>query len=178
MKNSVKVAVCGICTALSTVLMFLGGITYVFSYVVPIILGVLMLMINKTFGKSYAFTVYFATFALSMIIVTEKESVLLYGLFFGYYPIIKPSIEKIKSKFLQIVLKLLLFNFAVALIEVLSFYVFGIPFYEKGKIGLLGFIILFAVLMNVMFASFEFLLKNYYKLYEYKLEPKIKKLFK
>ena len=42
LKNSVKTAVGGLCAALSIVLMFLGGISSVFVYAVPMLLGTLM----------------------------------------------------------------------------------------------------------------------------------------
>ena len=50
MKNSVKIAVCGLSTALSVVLMFVCGFFYSLTYVAPLVLGFLMLMICKTFG--------------------------------------------------------------------------------------------------------------------------------
>lgn len=94
MKTSIKAAVCGICTALSVVLMFLGGIFSVLLYVVPMILGILMIMLQRTFGKGFAVTVYAATSILSLIIAPEKEMVLMYALFFGYYPMVLPYLEK------------------------------------------------------------------------------------
>lgn len=47
LKNSVKTAVGGLCAALSIVLMFLGGISSVFVYAVPMLLGTLMCMLKK-----------------------------------------------------------------------------------------------------------------------------------
>ena len=157
--------------------MFLGGILYVFAYVTPMLLGILMLMLNKTFGKSCALTTYAAVSVLSLILVTEKESVLLYAFFFGYYPIIKVKLDCVKSKLLQIMSKGLLFNVALAAVELLSFYAFGIPFFEDGQSSV-WIIAAFAAAMNVIFIMFEFLLNKYYILYEKRLEPQIKKIFK
>lgn len=177
MKNSYKIAVCGMCTALSVVLMFLGGVLYIFSYTTPILLGLIMMMINKTFGKSSTITTYFASSVLSMILVTDKESVLLYILFFGYYPILKNKIDLLKSKFLRVLLKFIMFNIALAGAELLSYYVFGISFFEDGSKSV-WIVLAFTAAMNIIFLMFEFLLNRYYILYVSKFEPKIKKLFK
>ncbi len=177
MKKSYKIAVCGICTALSVLLMFLGGVLYIFTYTMPLLLGLLMLMLNKTFGKSCALITYVSVSILSMILVTDKEGVLLYILFFGYYPVIKARLDTVKFKPLRAIAKLLLFNFALAGTELLAFYVFNIPFFEDGSKSI-WIIVAFAVAMNAVFVMYEFLLNKYFILYEKRLEPKIKKLFK
>lgn len=177
MKKSYKIAFCGMFAALSVVLMFLGGILYVFSYTTPILLGIIMLMINKTFGKSSALITYFSVSVLSMILVSDRESVLLYVLFFGHYPILKNKIDLIKSKFLRVLIKFLLFNIAFAAAELLSYYVFGIPFFEDG-VKSVWIVAAFTAAMNVIFVMFEFLLNKYFIFYVSKLEPKIKKLLK
>ena len=92
LKNSVKTAVGGLCAALSIVLMFLGGISSVFVYAVPMLLGTLMCMLKKTFGARCAIGVYISVSILSFVLVADKECVLMYALFFGYYPIIKDSV--------------------------------------------------------------------------------------
>lgn len=177
MKKSTKIAVCGMCTALSVVLMFVGGLLYVFTYVVPMLMGIVMAMINKTFGRSSALTIYFATTVLSLLLVSEKECVLMYALFFGYYPVIRPYLDKIKSKVGRVIVKFVIFNVAVALVEILSVYVFGIPFFD-GEIASYWLVIVFAVAMNIIFLMYEYVLKNFLKIYEAKIEPKVKKLFK
>lgn len=177
MKPAVKAAVCGVCTALSVALMFLGGITYIFSYVVPVVLGILLIMLKRTFGKGSAFTVYIATSLLSLLLVPEKETVLLFALFFGYYPIIKSSLDKIKPKALSLFVKLIIFNASVLVIELLCVYAFGIPFFEDGVFSA-AMLISFAVLMNVVFILYEYVLKIYLALYIKKFEKRVKRFFK
>lgn len=177
MKPSVKVATCGICTALSVVLLFFGGTIYIFSYAVPIVLGVLMILLKKTLTISSAVSVYVATSILSFIIVPDKETVLLYVLFFGYYPIIKSSLDKIKPKFLSVVLKILLFNISLVVVELLCVYVFGIPFFENGAFSVF-ILISFIVLMNVLFAMYEYILKYSLILYVMKYEKRVVRLLK
>lgn len=168
---------CGLCTALSVVLMFLGGTVYIFAYVVPMLLGIIMSMIKKTLGNGSAVSVYISTSVLSFILVSDKECVLMYALFFGYYPIIKPYLEKIKPSVLSFLLKFAVFNISVFVIEVLCVYVFRIPFFENGGFSKV-IVIAFAAAMNVIFALYDFMLKHYLILYQSRLENRIKNIFK
>ena len=173
-KKSLRVAMCGLAAALSVTLMFLGGVVYVFAYAVPMLLGLISVMIKKSFGTSSAVFVYIAVSVLSFILVPEKESVLMFVLFFGYYPIIRESFEKIKSKVIRLILKLILFNASLAAIELLCVFVFGIPFFEDGLFSW-GLLIGFAAAMNFVFIMYDFLLKTFLILYEKKIEKRIKK---
>jgi len=177
LKNSYKIAVSGVCTDLSVVLMFLGSMLYVFSYAVPVMLGLLMMMLHKTFGKKCAFITFFSVSLLSLILVAEKEGVLLYILFFGYYPVIKPRLDLLKSGLLRALCKICLFNAALISAELLAYYAFRIPFFEGSGSHAL-FAAVFTGAMNIIFILYEFMLNSYYTLYVNRLEPKIKKMFK
>lgn len=177
LKKSVMVAFCGMAAALSVALMFAGSLFYVFAYAIPMLLGIVVFMINKTFGKGYAIYVFIAVSVLSMLFVPDKETVLMYALFFGYYPIIKPYIEKIKVKGLSLILKLLIFNLSVLIIETLCVKLFNIPFFDDGVFSK-SMLIFFAVAMNLCFVMYEGFLKNFKIIYERKIEPRILKALK
>lgn len=100
----------------------------------------------------------------------------MYVMFFGFYPIIYDGLNKIKISPLKIAVKFLIFNTAIFAAQFLLVYVFGIPFLEEGEGKWL--IALFAVLMNVLFVMYDRILTALTKLYEIKLEKKIKKFFK
>ena len=177
MKKSVKAAFCGMAAALSVALMFAGSLFYIFAYAIPMLLGIIVLMINKTFGRGVAFYVYLAVSVLSMLFVPDKEAVLMYAFFFGYYPIIKPYIEKIKVKLLPTALKYLLFNASVFVIEILCVKVFGIPFFYDGVFSK-SMLVFFTVAMNLCFVMYEFFLEKFKIIYERKIEPRIIKALK
>lgn len=176
-KNSVRVAVCGLASALCVTLMFFGGVVYIFAYAVPMLLGLVSVMIKKSFGTISAVFVYIAVSLLSLMLVPEKESVMMFVFFFGYYPIIRESFEKIKSKAIRFILKLILFNASLAVIELICVFVFGIPFFEDGVFSwwlLIGF----AAAMNFVFVMYDILLRMFLFIYEKKIENRIKKYFK
>lgn len=174
MKNSLKIAVCAVFTAMSVVLLFIGGAAFVLVYLMPMITSLLMIILRKTFGVSAAMITYTATSILSFMLVPDRECMLMYVLFFGYYPVIYPSLEKIKA--LKWAVKFLIFNSMAALIQFALIYVFGIPFLEEGE-GIF-IIVIFAALMNILFVIYDFVIKNTFLLYEKKLEKRIKKYFK
>ncbi|MCD7722434.1 MAG: hypothetical protein LUH82_00575 [Clostridiales bacterium] len=177
MKASLKAAACGLVTAASVVLMFLGGVLYIFSYAVPVVLGVLLYMFKKTFKTQCAAAVYVSTCVLSLLFVPEKECVLMYILFFGYYPLFKEKLDKIRPAFLKWLVKLAVFNISIFIIELLCVVIFNIEFFDGGVFSS-SMLAIFAVCMNILFLTYEFLLKYYLILYEKKLEKKIKSIFR
>ncbi|MGN0521560.1 MAG: hypothetical protein ACI4IQ_02855 [Eubacterium sp.] len=176
MKNAARLAVCGISTALSVVLLFLGGISSIFAYAVPMLVGLFMIMIKTTFGSSSAWITFTATSILAFFLVAEKECMLMYVLFFGFYPIIQPDLNKIKFTPLRVLLKLVIFNAMLTVTQLILVYAFGIPFLEEGEGKIV--IIIFAVLMNIIFIINDKLLTVLYVLYKCKIEKRIKNLFK
>lgn len=177
MRYSSSVAVAGVFSAMFIVLMFVGGLFSVSTYAVPLILGVILYCLNKTFGTKTAFAVYAAVSVLSMLLLTNKECALMFALNFGYYPLIKNALDKLKSKALQWLLKLLIFNASVAAVELICIYVFHIPFFENEKFSWF-LLLLYAFLMNVVFVMFDLFLGVFIKIYSLRFEGKIKKLFK
>jgi len=60
--------------------------------------------------------IYVVCSALGMLLLPDKSAPLLYAMFFGYYPIVKSLIERIKPSVLQWVLKLFVLNAALTII--------------------------------------------------------------
>lgn len=176
MSPASKAAMCGMCTALSVLLLFLGGVLTIFAYICPMITGVIMIALVSTFGFSSAWITYFATSVLSFFLVPDKECMLMYVLFFGYYTIIRLFIEKIKLTPIKWIINLVIFNVALAAVNLLLFYAFGIPFdaAEDGK----ALFIIFWIAMNILFLLYEKLLKLLTALYKKKIEKRIRKIMK
>ena len=176
MKNKTKnTAVCGLMTALSVVLMMLTTLIPVFMYVIPIVTGIIVLFVADVSNKKWGAGVYFSTAFLSILLITDKEAALTYALFFGYFPLIKESIEKL-PKALAWILKIVLFNIAAVGIGVISFYVFGISGDEYDEFGKYTIPILL-IMANVAFVLYDFCLtKNRFLLIRF--SEKFKKLIK
>lgn len=176
MKNKTKnTALCGSMTALSVVLMMLTTLIPVFMYVIPIVTGLLVLFTSDVSNKKWALGVYFATSFLSMLLLTDKEAALTYVLFFGYYPIIKDTIEKL-PKLAAWILKIVLFNLAAVGIGAIGFLIFGVSGEEYNEFGKYTVPILL-VMANVVFILYDIsLTRNRFLLT--RLSEKFKKLIK
>ncbi len=174
-KKTNNTAICGLMTALSVVLMMLTTLVPVFMYVIPIVTGLLVLFVADVSNKKWGAGVYFSTAFLSLLLITDKEAALTYGLFFGYYPLIKDLIDKL-PKALAWILKFILFNLAAVGIGVISFYLFGVSGEEYDEFGKYTIPILL-IMANVAFFLYDFCLtKNRFLLT--RVSDKFKKIIK
>lgn len=175
MRNAKTAAFAGVITALSVVLLFVGAITVSLSYVLPIATGLLMILLIESVSVKAAVLTYFSTSFLSMILFGGKESVLFYIFFFGYYPILHLVLTKIKPRVLRFALKLVIFNAAMAAVQLILIYVFGIPFDNMfGKLG----IALFFGALNLIFVLYDFAFDKLVIIYDRKLKRKISRIVK
>lgn len=175
MKNSKVIAYSGVATALSVVMLFLGSIFWVLGYTMPLVASLVMIILLDSISQKSALLTFISTSIISFILLNDKECVLLYILFFGYYPLIREKINDIKPKSLSYLLKFITFNAAMVLTQVLCVYVFGIPFDDMlGKWG----IVLFVLCLNLVFVVFDKLYTLLLKLYRIKLKKKVEKYIK
>ncbi|MFQ9064323.1 MAG: hypothetical protein ACLR5R_04105 [Eubacterium sp.] len=175
MKNSKVIAYSGVATALSVVMLFLGSIFWVLGYTMSLVASLVMIILLDSISQKSALLTFVSTSIISFILLNDKECVLLYILFFGYYPLIRDKINDIKPKFLSYLLKFITFNAAMVLTQVLCVYVFGIPFDDMlGKWG----IVLFVLCLNLVFVVFDKLYTLLLKLYRIKLKKKVEKYIK
>lgn len=175
MKISKVIAYSGVATALSVVMLFLGSIFWVLGYTMPLVASLVMIILLDSISQKSALLTFISTSIISFILLNDKECVLLYVLFFGYYPLIRDKINDIKPKLLSYLLKFITFNAAMVLTQVLCVYVFGIPFDDMlGKWG----IVLFVLCLNLVFVVFDKLYTILLKLYRIKLKKKVEKYIK
>lgn len=175
MKNSKVIAYSGVATALSVVMLFLGSIFWVLGYTMPLVASLVMIILLDSISQKSALLTFVSTSVISFILLNDKECVLLYVLFFGYYPLIRDKINEIKPKFLSYLLKFVSFNTAMVLTQILCVYVFGIPFDDMlGKWG----IVVFVLCLNLVFVVFDKLYTLLLRLYRIKLKKKVEKYIK
>ena len=159
MNKSVRIAFCGMVTALGTVLMFLTGLISIGTYAFPALAGVLNIVIVIEMGVRWAWPVYTATAVLSVLIAGDKEAALLFVLFFGYYPIIKAILERIGKKALTYLLKFAIFNAAMILGFFLAIHLLGVP---EESFPLAGIYLpwVFLVLGNLVFLLYDYVISG------------------
>ena len=154
MKTSVKVALGGVVAALSLVLMFLCSVIPFGTFAFPTFAGILLILLVINLGYGYAVAVYFVTAVLSFLLVTDKEAVLYYTAFLGFYPIIKSLIERIPSKIVQYIVKFALFNVCIIAAFFIGTLVLYIP---KESFTLFGVYLpwVFLIIGNIFFILYD-----------------------
>ena len=112
MKRKTKfTALCGLLTALSVVLMLPTFFIPIFTYVAPLFSGLVISVTQNVAGKKWGFGVYVAVGTISLILLSDKEAALTYIAFFGYYPLIKEPLERLKKP-VAVFLKYLILRFS------------------------------------------------------------------
>ena len=102
--------------ALSTAVMALTGLIPVGTYAMPALAGALLIAVVAEAGTGWALSVYAAVSLLSVFLAADKEAVLFFLLFFGYYPVLKAALERrLHGRALRAAAKLAVFNAAAVL---------------------------------------------------------------
>ena len=177
MKQSMKLAFCGVIAALSTVLMFLTGLAPTATLALPAIAGCLLIPVVVEAGLAWGAGVYGVCCVLSFLLAPDREAFLFYLLFFGYYPVLYAVLGRLRGRVLRYVAKLLVFNAAVALEVLLSVYVLGVPMESFFILGWIGPVVMW-LLANAVFILYDLALDGLILQYYRRLHPRLGKLLK
>ena len=144
----------GVVAALCLVLMLLTSVIPFGTFAFPTFAGILLILLVINLGYGYAVAVYFVTAVLSFLLVTDKEAVLYYTAFLGFYPIIKSLIERIPSKIVQYIVKFALFNVCIIAAFFIGTLVLYIP---KESFTLFGVYLpwVFLIIGNIFFILYD-----------------------
>ena len=130
-----RIAFGGMMAALAVVIMCLGGLIPVATFTVPVICMLILAYVLKLCGKRIGWAWYGAVSILGLLLGPDKEAAAIF-LFLGYYPILKPRLDRMK---LGIVLKALIFNCMILLMYGILIYLMGMQYiaqeyHQLGKI--------------------------------------------
>jgi len=111
----------GILAALAVVIMSMGTLIPVATYVCPMLCATLLQLVLKICGKQIAWAWYGAVSILSVLMAPDKEAAAVF-LTLGYYPIVKPKLDRLKGKWFW---KILFFNAVILLTYWLLMHLLG-----------------------------------------------------
>lgn len=100
------VALGGVFAALAIVVMALGTLIPVATFVCPVICMLMLQIVLKICGRRTAWAWYGAVAILGLLLAPDKEAGTVF-LFLGYYPIVKPKLDRKRASWLW---KGLMFN--------------------------------------------------------------------
>lgn len=127
-----NIALGGVLAALAVSFMSIGGLIPVATYVCPMLCALVLQFVCTVCGNSIGWAWYGAVSILSLLLSPDKEAAATF-LFLGYYPIVKPWLDKRKLKW---VFKLLLFNASIGAMYWLLLRVFGLSELSKDFAGM------------------------------------------
>ena len=107
--------------ALAVVIMSMGTLIPVATYVCPMLCCLILQLVRKTCGDRIGWAWYGAVAILSVLLAPDKEAAAVF-VAVGYYPILKPRFERMKVKWLW---KGLLFNSTILVMYWLLMHLFG-----------------------------------------------------
>lgn len=173
-RTSFRVALCGVLAALMTVVMLLGTLIPGTTYLCPAVAGAFLLPVVWELGGRAGGLVFAAVSLLSLFLAPDKQAALFFVLLFGWYPLLRPRLQRLRQVAVRWVVKFLLFNLALVAIALVTVFVLGLPLFspeEKG--GTVLVLIGTLVLGNVAFVLYDILLGRLVDLYVMRLRPKI-----
>ena len=166
-RKSWAMAYCGMAAALCVALMLLGAVVPVLMFIAPAVASLLIATVCMECGMSL----------LSLLFVPDKEVALVFVFLLGYYPLVKPKLERIRPKLLRGTCKLLLCNGAV-----LAMYGLVLLLVPAGSISqelrttALAVSLATLAMGNVAFLLYDRAIHNLLQLYRLVWQPKLHKM--
>lgn len=119
--NARVIALGGMMAAVAVVIMCLGGLIPIATFLCPIMCMMLEQFVLKSCGRRIGWAWYGAVAILSLLLGPDKEAAAVFA-FLGYYPMLKPKLDPMK---LGLLLKLVLFNSVILLMYWVLIRLFG-----------------------------------------------------
>ncbi len=116
-----NMALGGIMAALSVVVMCMGGLIPVATFICPMVCMLLLTVVITRCGDRVAWAWYGAVAILSLLMGPDKEAAAVF-VFLGYYPILKPKMDRLPLKWLW---KVIYFNVVILAMYWLLLNLFG-----------------------------------------------------
>lgn len=183
MSVSAKTALGAMITALSVVILIPSAVQ-VFVYTLPAMAGMLTMLAVVEIDKKWAIGSYVAASLIGLLFVANKEAVVYYVAFFGYYPVVKALLESKMPRVAEYILKFLVFNVSIILSGVVLVKVFGMPYNDLlGIDGESAFFTKYALpimlgMGNVVFILYDVALTRLLTAYVLVWQKRFRKLFK
>ena len=124
-RETKELALAGMLSALSAALLCAGGILPLATYLAPILASLAVMAAGEECRRSLAWTCYASSALLGLLLCADREAALLY-VFLGYYPLIKPALDRIAPAVLRWCAKLLLCVAATGVMYALLIFVFSL----------------------------------------------------
>jgi len=170
-KSSKRMALCGMMTALAIVIMLMGGMIPLATFCCPVLASLALIPLLLEYGRKWALMAYAAVAALGLMLSPDKEAALLFA-FLGYYPALKPALDRIRRQPLRIIAKLGIFNLAAGAMMLCIAFVLRMDMIvaEYAAMGMIGGAV-FLILANITMLLYDRMLVIMAVVYMKKMRP-------
>lgn len=151
MKKTFPVALGGMVTALSLILLLLSMVLPLANMVFAALAGLLLISVVFELSEKWALLIFAAVSVLAIFIVPSKEPVVYYIFIFGHYPVLKSFIERIRNRVLNWVCKLAVFNIGAVAATYIVIMLMGNP----------GAFLKYGVLVTLLLANITFVIYDF-----------------
>lgn len=153
--NTRKIALGGMLAAVAVVIMCLGGLIPVATYICPVLCCMTAYLVLMFCGNRIAWAWFCVVVILSVLMGPDKEAAVVF-LFLGYYPIIKGRIEQLQ---LALLVKVAFFNVSIMTAYFVLIRLLGMDqiAQENAQFGVIGLVVLL-VLGNITYLLLDRLL--------------------
>lgn len=172
---SFNIAYCGIMVAFSVIIM-LAALIPSMTYVLPAFSGLCIWTISEQISRKWGFLSFAASAALCFVLIPEIEADLYYAFFFGFYPLVKELIEKIRPKILAFLAKFALFNVTIVIAFWILSHILNLDQILEGleSFGDAAVYVLWGA-ANVTFLLYDFALVHIFYAFRKWIKPKFNK---
>ena len=172
--NARKTALCGLFCGLSVVVLSLGSVLPLATFCAPALAGLCIFPIGVEFGLKTGLLSYLVSSLLSAFFCPDREAMCIFVFLLGYYPLVKPWLDKLKNKPIQLLTKILLCNGSLAICYGILLLLVGAPTLRK-ELADAGIILLFTTILlgNIAFLVYDKALVNLFRVYLCQFRPKI-----
>ena len=172
---SFNIAYCGIMVSFSIIIM-LAALIPSMTYVLPAFSGLCIWTISEQISRRWGLLSYAASAALCFMLIPEIEADLYYAFFFGYFPLIKELLEKIRPKFVAFLVKLGIFNVTIIIAFWILSHIMNLDQILEGleSFGDAAVYVLWGT-ANIAFLIYDIALGNLFYAFRKWLKPKFNK---
>lgn len=153
-------------SALGVIFLYIGSVFNILDLTMAAIASIIVVFAVIEIGGGYPYAIYLVTAVLSLLLLPEKFTALLYALFSGIYPVAKAAFERLHPV-ISWILKFSLFNTGLLLLIVVSRYILHLP--DTG----LDFTVVVFGLANLTFFLYDIALTRLITLYIVKLRRRL-----
>jgi len=121
-QQSRKMALCGVMTALSVVILTLGSLVPLSTFLCPMLATMCLIPTACEYGTGTSLLLYTGVSVLGLLLCPDKEIAMLY-LFLGWYPTVQSRLDTL-PRFLCIAVKCGLFSLSMVVMYAILLYLF------------------------------------------------------